>query len=129
MAGTASDAFKNAQAQAAVNQGAIVSLHSANPPTDANELSTAGGVYARKTTVWGTPAVPGSGTDSGKSVCTGSTQTMNVPVNSTASAYAIRSSGSGTPILFGDALTATVITNATGPVPVEVTPVYKYAHQ
>ena len=68
----ATNAFKQAMADAATARGAVISLHSADPgTTGANEL--AGGGYAAKLTAWGASVIVGA-----DAVATGSVQQFDV---------------------------------------------------
>lgn len=114
----ATDAFKNAVANAVVALGNSISLHSADPgTTGANEI--AGGGYTRKTTTWGAAAVA-----SGNSTSTGSTMQFDVEANDVASHYGVWNGGT---FLYGRPLTPGVTINAVGNGKVDVTPTYTYA--
>jgi hypothetical protein len=124
MAGVATDPFKLAVAAAAVAQGAVISLHSAEPDaTGSHELTTS--PYARKTTVWGTPQM-GSGAHAGKAEATGSVQTFDVAAGDAPTHFGVRATD-GT-FLWGDALDPPLTAQATAGT-VEVTPIYRYTHR
>lgn len=114
----ATNAYKQAVANAVGALGADLSLHSADPGTNgANEL--AGGGYARKTTVWGGAVITG-----GNAVITGSTQRFDVEANDSAQWYGV---WSGATFLYGRPLTPGVTISAAGNGQVDVTPTYTYS--
>ncbi|AHY26851.1 hypothetical protein PBI_ZOEJ_27 [Mycobacterium phage ZoeJ] len=117
----ASDAFKRAIADAIGAQGAVISLHSADPGTSGgNEIS--GGGYARKTTAWGAAVVVSGGPDDGKAKITGSTQQFNVPGGVPITHYGVRSAGGA--FLYGKPLAPGATLNGNGVV--DVTPTHTY---
>ncbi|ASR85230.1 hypothetical protein I5H06_gp74 [Mycobacterium phage SirPhilip] len=123
MAG-AVDAFKLAIVAAIGAQGALISLHSADPgTTGANELT--GGAYARKTTVWGAAFIVSGGADNGKAQITGSTQQFDVPAGVAVAFYSVRRAD-GT-FLYSKPLTPGVTLNAAGVIDVTPTHVYDLA--
>ncbi|AYR01093.1 hypothetical protein SEA_LEMOND_28 [Mycobacterium phage LeMond] len=120
MAG-ATDAFKLAVITAIGAQGALISLHSADPGvTGASEIT--GGSYARKSTTWGTAAIVSGGADAGKAQIVGSTQSFSVPAGVPVAYYSVRKSD-GT-FLYAKPLTPGVTLNAAGSI--DVTPSHTY---
>ncbi|QFP94816.1 hypothetical protein SEA_MARSHAWN_30 [Mycobacterium phage Marshawn] len=118
------DAFKQATVTAIGAQGALISLHSADPgTTGANELT--GGSYARKTTTWGAATIITGGADNGKAQIVGSTLQFNVPGNVAVAFYAVRKAD-GT-LLYSKPLTPGVTLNAAGVIDVTPTHVYDLA--
>lgn len=114
----ATDAYKQAVANAVAALGASISLHAADPgTTGANEI--AGGGYARKTTVWGAAAIVGS-----NAVVTGSTQRFDVEASDAALWYGVWNGGT---FLYGRPLTPGVTMNAAGNGQIDVTPTYTYS--
>jgi hypothetical protein len=76
----ATNAFKLAVANFIGQQGAIISLHSADPGiVGSSELTNGQGGYARKTTVWGAAVAVTGGANDGRAQITGSTLTFDVP--------------------------------------------------
>ncbi|AJA43700.1 hypothetical protein SEA_MARCOLIUSPRIME_27 [Mycobacterium phage Marcoliusprime] len=117
----ATDAFKLAIANAIGAQGAVISLHSADPgKTGANEIN--GGGYAQKTTVWGAAVIVSGGADDGKARITGSTLQFNVPGGVAITHYGVRSAG-GT-FLYGKPLAPGATLNGNGVI--DVTPTHTY---
>lgn len=105
-------------ANAAVAQGASVSLHSSNPgATGANEISGGSPAYARQTTTWGSASMVST-----NSVVTGSNVTFNVPASDTVAYFGVWTSG-GT-FLFGAALTPSITIGSGAQGQVVVTPTY-----
>jgi hypothetical protein len=105
----ATNAFKQAVANFIGTQGAVISLHSADPGTSgASEIS--GGGYSRKTTVWGAATVVSGGANDGRALITGSTQTFNVPGGVAINFYGVWSAGGvfqyGKPLQPGATLTS-----------------------
>ncbi|AYR01628.1 hypothetical protein SEA_SCARLETT_28 [Mycobacterium phage Scarlett] len=120
MAG-ATDAFKLVVITAIGAQGALISLHSADPGvTGASEIT--GGSYARKTTTWGTAAIVSGGADAGKAQIVGSTQSFAVPAGVPVAYYSVRKTD-GT-FLYAKPLTPGVTLNAAGSI--DVTPSHTY---
>ncbi|QFG09412.1 head protein [Mycobacterium phage Yuna] len=117
----ATNQFKLDVLAAILAQGALLSLHSADPgTTGASEIT--GGGYARKTFAWGTAAIVSGGADDGKAKSTGTTQTMNVAAGVAVTHYGVRKAD-GT-FLYGKALNPGVTLNANGVV--DVTPTHTY---
>lgn len=119
----ATNAFKQAVADAVGALGATISLHSADPGTNgANEL--AGGGYAKKQTVWGAAVITG-----GNAVITGSTQRFDVEANDAALWYGVWSGTPGSPgsFRYGRPLTPGVTINSAGNGQVDVTPTFTYS--
>lgn len=120
----ATDAYKIAVAEFVGSQGAVISLHSADPGvTGANEI--AGGGYARKLTAWGAGAIQGDGS----AKITGTTQQFAVEAGDAALWYGVRAGTVAAPgaFLYGRPLTPGVTINAAGNGLVDVTPTYSYA--
>ncbi|AAD17594.1 hypothetical protein TM4_27 [Mycobacterium phage TM4] len=121
----ATDAFKLAIANAIGAQGALISLHSADPgKTDAtaNATEISGAGYTRKLTAWGAPVIVSGGADDGKARITGSTQQFNVPGGVPITHYAVRKADStflyGKPLAPGATLTGNGV--------IDVTPTHTY---
>ncbi|ASR85913.1 hypothetical protein SEA_NIKLAS_29 [Mycobacterium Phage Niklas] len=120
MAG-ATDAFKLAVVTAIGQQGALISLHSADPgTTGASEIT--GGSYARKTTTWGAAAIISGGADNGKARIVGSTQQFNVPGGVAVNYYSVRKAD-GT-FLYSKPLSPGATLNGNGVI--DVTPEHIY---
>lgn len=114
-----SDNFKVKIANAIKTEGAIISLHSANPgTTGGSEIS--GGGYARQTTSW-----PNAAMNAGAAVTTGSQVTFTVAANTTVTHFGVRD-GAGN-YLWGDAISPSVtLTGAPGTIVLQ--PVLRYTH-
>ena len=122
---TASPAFKTAVATAIGQQGAVISLHTADPgETGANEVTGSG--YVRVLTVWGASAIVNTVPDVGKARITGTKITFNVPGNQAITHFGVRAGTVGSPgaFLYGNPLTPGATLSAAGQL--DVTPSHLY---